>query len=289
LPKPIKASANNIWGIGRIVFELMTHIQGTDFGKALVINESKLNNGDSDDESDNEKSHENFVARRSFSAKLDKWHQMLKECVHEELIDTFPFSEGLRQLVADMLHPLQGKRPPVDEIERRAKDGLQTLMGDLAGVSKKSTKGQATKKNKLEPLYYRQEDWASINAGVIKWSEKSDKELDFLRAWARHVFAQMDPDGPLIKRPKWMKDPRTGKSEPWERVTDLARTMVVKSQGTQVKVHLDELELDRKPVAKRKREVAETAEHQTSQAEKGSKKVSTNASAHHLVEENVIS
>ena len=35
--QPFSATANNVWGIGRIVFELMTHIQGTDFGWALKI------------------------------------------------------------------------------------------------------------------------------------------------------------------------------------------------------------------------------------------------------------
>jgi hypothetical protein len=214
---PYDPIANSVWGIGRIVFELMTHISGTDFGQALKINDSE----------DPDKDFEDYEAERPFSSSIEIWHKMLEQCIHADLVGSFPYSDHLRELVADMLNPDQTKRPKIEEIEARAQDGLSIALATLNseyevmhGRKRQLTKAQIAKK---KVLYYTQEQWANIPNGVIGWKEKQDKELDWLRAWARSLFNFMDPEGPMIKQPNFMK----ANDEPWDRFAGMARSMAV--------------------------------------------------------------
>lgn len=224
--KPIIPSANNAWGIGRVVFELMTHVQGVDFGRCLKIN---------DELTDYDEDYEDYVAQRKFTAKPDKWRTMISKVIHAELVGSFPYSEDLRALVADMLHPHPRKRPNVDEIQRRADEGLKRTLAayetqaEPAKKGKKPARGASrkqTSKSKLPVLYYTQEQWASMPAGPIKWktsAESKEDDLSWLRLWAHQLLLSLDPEGPLIKQPAFMK----GDTRQWARTSDLQRSMAV--------------------------------------------------------------
>ncbi|ETN36353.1 uncharacterized protein HMPREF1541_08630 [Cyphellophora europaea CBS 101466] len=227
--------ANNVWGIGRVVFELMTHIQGTDFGRFLKLN---------DDEEDYDHDYMEYQARDPMYKNLEKWKEMLGKVVDRRLGESFPYSEDRIILIGDMLNPIPRKRPGVDEIQLRAETGLKRAL-DEAGAdddgadtrgkkSAKSTKSRAkSKSRKARPakqrfpsLYYTQEQWATIPTGPIDWTEEKPEELDWLRDWAYRLLNGLDPDGPMIRQPDFMKNDE----REWLRVSDLARKAVVKDR-----------------------------------------------------------
>lgn len=245
---------NNIWGIGRILFELMTHVQGTDFGRVL-----KINQGDDDYDED----YEEYVATERFSDNLGMWKKMVELTIDAELAPSFPYSDDLRSLVADMMHPEPSERPTVEDVERRAEASLTAITSTTSDRPKASKKAGKAKpkpkpKPKLHKLYYTQEHWAKIPDGAVKWRETKHVSLEWLRTWARSLLASSDPEGPLIRKPDFMD------RDEWTRVSSMARNLTITDMKDEGLIAVRDakliLEEDAKKIAardrKRKRDAA---------------------------------
>lgn len=203
----------------------MTHVQGADFGRCLQINDGLADYDDG---------YEHYVAQQRFSADRGDWQDMISKVIHTDMVGSFPYSADLLELVADILDPDPRERPNIARILIRAEEGLKKALaayeseGGAGKKTKKSTKGASRKqtpKSQRPVLYYTQEQWASMPPGPIKWKEtgETEDELGWLRLWAYQLMLSLDPDGPLIKQPTFMKkDDRM-----WARTSDLQRSMAV--------------------------------------------------------------
>lgn len=224
------------------MFELMTHVQGVDFGRWQMAH---------DGHEDYDSGYQDYVAQNKMTADPETWKELISEIIDLQLSDTFPYKADLLRLVGDMLDPDPMGRPTIDAIFERADDGLQQTLAahepqDQPGKKpKKSTKAASKKqeaKPKLPVLYYTQEQWAKIPAGPIKWKEDKDNDPDrlaWLKLWAYQLMMSLDPDGPLIKQPPFMKD----EERVWARTSDQQRAMALEDPETGRLIRMGEMRL----------------------------------------------
>lgn len=199
----------NVWGIGRVVFEMMTHITGDDFGQVL-----KRNSMVSVGSSEGSDTFAGYVATTKLSTDVkflkDK---LLTPVIDKSLANSWPYSQELLELVSEMVHPDPAKRPTLKDLRKRAKAGLEKAIAandeeKKQALSADKRKPWSANANSLGALCYKPEHFVNIPTGPIKWGQDlTHKEMEWLHKAADNVLKDWNPEAPKPRRPSYINDP----------------------------------------------------------------------------------
>jgi hypothetical protein len=225
----IDAAANNIYGIGRILFDLMISLYNRgDFSKFVRLDDGQMVN------SDNKIMHKDgqdvdydwlhhYISGKRLSSDKTQMKQLITKLTGLSATGKLPYSQGLINLLCAMLDPIQAQRPKLKELRAAVR---QLRMNNEMYVapdnenpedgSEKNINNTKRAINSQDPhrLLYHLEDFAraNITRGPI-WPSRTEGETQAAKDWmstlknmADEMLRMWDPDAPIPPKPWYYKE-----------------------------------------------------------------------------------
>ena len=241
------ATASNVYGLGRIVFDLMTTAalrRPEDWGLCLKMNdnpnlvvyaEEEESNQSDENGSDVQRRPqlksefaEYYVADSRLPVTNQKMLDLIEPLGCGSARDYFPYSDGLTKLLSDMLAPKQVERPSVQTVT----EAVATLLP--AARSKITLEAQRPREPRIlfevhrKPwsmnidtpgrVLFKAADYANTTESQALWPSESEKDkqwLAYVHETTNQVLQRWDPEEPLPTRPRWFEEDHDTK---WQRL-----------------------------------------------------------------------
>ncbi|KPI42130.1 uncharacterized protein AB675_5398 [Cyphellophora attinorum] len=225
----IDAAANNIFGIGRILFDLMISLYSRgDFSKFVRLDDGQRMNSDNKimhndgQDVDYEWLH-HYISGKRLSSEKAQMRGLITKLTGLSATGKLPYSEGLINLLCAMLDPVQSQRPKLNElreaVRRLRMDNEMYVAKDNENPEDGSEKNINNTKRAMDSqdphrLLYRPEDFARANftRGPI-WPSRTEGETQAAKDWmstlknmADEMLRMWDPDDPMPTKPWYYKE-----------------------------------------------------------------------------------